>query len=215
MPFSRSRSIESITRSATSWLVRKAPDCHSILSTSVVLPWSTWAMMATLRMSWRVATEERSYADPIESLAALDPADPEDDLERLARLLFGMAVELLRRRGRFFPFGGVIWSEGGAEQLVAAPPEEGKDASGLLDALVGELRAEAAAGRVRAAGTCVDVRQDPDLGVAIRADLEDSSGDARVALLQYERRFPLRFLIFPDPVEHPGAQRISADRNPA
>ncbi len=51
MPFSRSRSIESITRSATSWLARKAPDCHSIASTSVVLPWSTWATMATLRMS--------------------------------------------------------------------------------------------------------------------------------------------------------------------
>src|SRR5919204_1766196 len=53
MPFSRSRSIESITRSATSWLARKAPDCHSIASTSVVLPWSTWAMIATLRRSSR------------------------------------------------------------------------------------------------------------------------------------------------------------------
>ena len=38
MPFSRSRSIESSTRSATSWFARKAPDCHSMASTSVVLP---------------------------------------------------------------------------------------------------------------------------------------------------------------------------------
>ncbi len=53
MPFSRSRSIESITRSATSWLARNAPDCHSIASTSVVLPWSTCATIATLRRSWR------------------------------------------------------------------------------------------------------------------------------------------------------------------
>ena len=53
MPFSRSRSIESITRSATSWFARKAPDCHSIASTSVVLPWSTCATIATLRMSSR------------------------------------------------------------------------------------------------------------------------------------------------------------------
>ena len=53
MPFSRSRSIESMTRSATSWLARKAPDCHSMASTSVVLPWSTWATIATLRMSSR------------------------------------------------------------------------------------------------------------------------------------------------------------------
>src|SRR5271165_5799015 len=49
MPRSRSRSFESITRSATRWLSRKAPDCCRSLSTSVVLPWSTWAMMATLR----------------------------------------------------------------------------------------------------------------------------------------------------------------------
>src|ERR1700730_10711609 len=51
MPFSRSRSIESSTRVATSWPTRKAPDCHSIASISVVLPWSTCAMIATLRMS--------------------------------------------------------------------------------------------------------------------------------------------------------------------
>ncbi len=140
----------------------------------------------------------------------VDATEPEDDLERLARLLFGMAVELLRRRGRFFPFGGVIWTDTGAEQLVAAPPDraEGKDAAALLDALVAELQLETGAGRVRAAGTCVDVRQDPHLGRAIRVDLEDVSGDARVALLGYERRFPRRFLISPEPVERPGVARL-------
>ena len=53
MPFSRSRSLLSMTRSATAWLARKMPDCHSMASTSVVLPWSTWAMMAMLRRSSR------------------------------------------------------------------------------------------------------------------------------------------------------------------
>ncbi len=121
-----------------------------------------------------------------------------------------MAVELLRRRGRFFPFGGVVWADAGAEQLVAAPPDkaDSKDPGGLLGALVAELREEAVSGRVRAAGTCVDVRHDPDMGLAIRADLEDSSGDARVALLSYRRRFPRRFLIMPEPVERPGAPRL-------
>src|SRR4029077_16349884 len=55
IPFSRSRSIESITRSLTSWPLRKVPVCHSIASTSVVLPWSTWAMIAMFRRSSRVA----------------------------------------------------------------------------------------------------------------------------------------------------------------
>ena len=54
MPFSRSRSIESITRASMSAPSRNAPDCHSIESTSVVFPWSTWAMMATFRRSSRV-----------------------------------------------------------------------------------------------------------------------------------------------------------------
>jgi hypothetical protein len=167
-------------------------------------------MMATFLMSWRVTTKERSYASSIESLSPLDPADPEDDLERLARLLFGLAVELLRKRGRFFPFGGVVWADSGAEQLVAAPPDKADpdDPGGLLDALVAELRGEVDQGRVRAAGTCVDVRHDPDLGLAIRVDLEDAAGDARVALLPYERRFPRRFLIVPEPVERPGVRRI-------
>ena len=53
MPRSRSRSLESRMHSPWSWLARNWPDWRSIASTSVVLPWSTWAMMATLRMSSR------------------------------------------------------------------------------------------------------------------------------------------------------------------
>src|SRR3954447_13468266 len=55
MPRSRSWSIESMTRSVTSSWAEKTPDWRSIASTSVVLPWSTCAMIATLRMSVRAA----------------------------------------------------------------------------------------------------------------------------------------------------------------
>ena len=51
MPRSRSKSIESITRSTRCSPARNVPDCLSIASTSVVFPWSTCAMMAMLRMS--------------------------------------------------------------------------------------------------------------------------------------------------------------------
>src|SRR6478609_4475115 len=57
MPFSRSRSPESMIRSATpasSWCAVKAPAWWSIASTSVVLPWSTCATMATFLRSERV-----------------------------------------------------------------------------------------------------------------------------------------------------------------
>ena len=60
MPFSRSRSPESITRSATCEPARNAPDCHSMASTSVVLPWSTCATMATFLISSRVAEPAKS-----------------------------------------------------------------------------------------------------------------------------------------------------------
>src|SRR5690606_15550393 len=62
MPFSRSRSLESMTRSSTSWFSRNAPDCHSMASTSVVLPWSTCATMATLRRSARRAEPSAGVA---------------------------------------------------------------------------------------------------------------------------------------------------------
>ena len=61
MPFSRSRSLESIMRSSrcSAACAAKAPACLSMASTRVVLPWSTWATMATLRMSWRVGMLRR------------------------------------------------------------------------------------------------------------------------------------------------------------
>src|SRR5512139_867913 len=49
IPRSRSRSLESIARSITRWFSRNVPDCCNRRSTSVVLPWSTCAMMATFR----------------------------------------------------------------------------------------------------------------------------------------------------------------------
>src|SRR5215469_7670050 len=52
MPRSRSSSLESMTRSATCSLARKVPAWRSMASTRVVLPWSTCAMMAILRIVW-------------------------------------------------------------------------------------------------------------------------------------------------------------------
>src|SRR5262245_42472447 len=52
IPRSRSCASESIARSWTCWLARKVPANLNIESTSVVLPWSTWATMAMLRMGF-------------------------------------------------------------------------------------------------------------------------------------------------------------------
>eukprot|EP00952_Eustigmatos_sp_NYUAD-ZCMA_P008166 34179-Eustigmatos_ZCMA.PRE.1 len=50
MPRSRSMALLSITVSTTFSCSAKVPDWRSSWSTMVVLPWSTWAMMAMLRM---------------------------------------------------------------------------------------------------------------------------------------------------------------------
>src|ERR1700722_4072215 len=55
MPFSRSRSPESMTRSVSSWWAPKAPVWRKSASTRVVLPWSTCATMATFLMSSRAS----------------------------------------------------------------------------------------------------------------------------------------------------------------
>ena len=59
IPRSRSRSLLSIARSATAWFSRKAPDCLSSSSTRVVLPWSTWAIIAILRSSIGIPYPQR------------------------------------------------------------------------------------------------------------------------------------------------------------
>src|ERR1700739_3302815 len=73
MPFSRSRSPESRTLSATCAPTRNAPDCQSMASTSVVLPWSTCATIATFRRSSRVASRpaDAPVADPALAEAGL------------------------------------------------------------------------------------------------------------------------------------------------
>src|SRR5215212_4247857 len=113
MPFSRSRSIESMTRSSTSWLARNAPLCHSMASTSVVFPWSTWAMIATLRRSSRLADMRRERVEgsmtrtTIEDLLAaararFDRVGPEEAHEAVAagaRLIDIRSEEQRRRDG--------------------------------------------------------------------------------------------------------------------
>ena len=73
MPFSRSRSMESMTRSATSSLSLKAPDWRNRASTRVVFPWSTWAMTATFRRSGRLPVRAGSEDEVVATAKRLGP----------------------------------------------------------------------------------------------------------------------------------------------
>src|SRR5213592_4756896 len=116
MPLSRSRSVESMTRSATFWFSRNDPDCQSIASTSVVLPWSTCATIATLRRSSRpgIATQgsEGQFANRTGPLRRL-----QNEAVQKARAAVGSFVFLVVAPG---VVAGVVpwlltgWSPGGA-----------------------------------------------------------------------------------------------------
>src|SRR6476660_4873099 len=97
MPFSRSRSPESRMRSvAAAPRCVSAPDCRSIASTRVVLPWSTWATMATLRKSGRESTSvilpvrsanhENERCPSLEAQRAVGPQTQEEVLPQQAAL---------------------------------------------------------------------------------------------------------------------------------
>ena len=51
MPRSLSKGFASIINSPTCWWALKTWPCFNSASTSVVLPWSTWAMIARLRIA--------------------------------------------------------------------------------------------------------------------------------------------------------------------
>ena len=64
---------ESIIRSTTAWFARNAPVWRSIASTSVVLPWSTWATIATLRRSSRTEAAGRVEGSVAMSVGMAEP----------------------------------------------------------------------------------------------------------------------------------------------
>ena len=134
------------------------------------------------------------------------PDDPA--LDELLATLFTFAVGLLRKKGRFYPFGVVLREEG--PQIVAAPPDAaaGNDAAGLLDALVTELRTMTENERLLAAGTCADIRTESRGDFIMRAEVENAEGEASIAEVTYERRFPRRFRFDPEPQFRPGMPRI-------
>src|SRR4029450_13450703 len=97
IPRSRSRSLESSARSTRRWLPLRAPDCCSSRSTKVVLPWSTWAMIATLRR-FMGCIKNRSRASKGPLLPGNIVSAPKGAMgDRLARFLSLCGPAPLRR----------------------------------------------------------------------------------------------------------------------
>src|SRR5476649_1239326 len=120
IPRSRSSSLLSIARSATRSFARNTPLWCSSASTSVVLPWSTWAMMATLRRSGLATSAlpgcDEGFStdkDILPVYRRLLPQARQDLLRALAELLVGR--DFLGERPRFGRLRQVVVRDGDVE----------------------------------------------------------------------------------------------------
>src|SRR6187399_447465 len=106
MPRSFSMALESMIRSPTFSCAAKVPDCLSRQSTSVVLPWSTWAMMAMLRIG--------------RCMGSLGVAPGREKGPREYQFQRGSAAQLGQDRG--LRMGAPLWGSRYTEIVNRPPP---------------------------------------------------------------------------------------------
>lgn len=80
------------------------------------------------------------------------------DLNELLNTLLSMAEMLLAKQGEFLPIGAIMLSDGEIRHVGAQIESDDHPGSQpLIDLLIKNFQAEAAKGRLRAAGVCYDV----------------------------------------------------------
>jgi len=116
---------------------------------------------------------------------------PDDDLDELLNLLFTFAQQALSKHGEFYPFGATISADGKLTPVMAAGEDEHPEPQEDIGLMTRSFRKEAAAGKIRAAGICLDVRTIPpgetEKTDAICARLERQSGEATEVYLPYKK----------------------------
>jgi len=113
------------------------------------------------------------------------------DLEELLNFLVPFAQEQLSKHGEFYPFAASVAQDGQVQPSMAYDGEEQPETQEVIDLLVQGLRGEAAAGRIRASGICLDIRTIPpgskEKTDAICVRLEHESGEAVHIALPYKK----------------------------
>jgi hypothetical protein len=115
------------------------------------------------------------------------------DLEELLNALVPFAQQMLSKHGEFYPFGASMNPDGEVAANAADTGDEHPDSQELIVMMMEAFRREAAAGGIRAAGICVDVRTIPpgetEKTDAIKVGLEHQSGEAVDVFIPYEKGF--------------------------
>lgn len=141
--------------------------------------------------SWRESLSEEANAD----------------IDRLLNDALPFALQMLDRRGEFYPYA-VKLAIGGDIAMVAGDPGQGEHSrsTDVLPMLYEGLKSERET--LRAAATVSDVRIDSPSSDAIRVEIEHREGLALGVFLPYAKKRLGRGLTYGDLQAAPGERRI-------
>src|SRR2546426_1377236 len=83
------------------------------------------------------------------------------DLDQLLNALLPFAQQMLSKHGEFYPFGSAMTTDGQIQAHGAYDGDEHPPSQQLIDLLTQAFRQQAAAGHIRAAAICYDIRTIP------------------------------------------------------
>lgn len=119
------------------------------------------------------------------------PRPPERaELDEMLGPLFTFAQDMLRKHGEFYPFAHAMANDGKVGIVAGYTGDEHPASNEVIELLVQALRAQAAAGEIKASGICYDVRMSGPDGKptdAIAVSLEHLAGDSVVVLMPYSK----------------------------
>ncbi len=122
---------------------------------------------------------------------------PNPDLDQLLNALVPFAQEMLSKHGEFYPFGASMNPAGEISAVAVGGEDEHPESEELVASLTEAFRKQAAAGEIRAAGICLDVRVVPpgqtDKTDAVKCCLEHQAGEAIDVYIPYRKGFLGRY----------------------
>jgi hypothetical protein len=131
-------------------------------------------------------------------------------MDALLDALLGFAKTMLVARGAFYPFAAVTTVDGRVQMVTAEIDEPSPEPGAVVAALEDRLRRDAAAGGIRGAGVCVDVRLEPagaPASDAIRIEVEHAGAEPVRVFLPYVVEAPGR-VVFGEIVAEPGRASV-------
>ncbi len=112
------------------------------------------------------------------------------DFDSLLNTLAPFAKQMLSKHGEFYPFGATMTPDGRITAQAGYDGNEQPESQVVIDLLTDGFRRQAAAGQIRAAGLCIDIRTiapgQTEKTDALCFKLEHQTGEALTACMPYK-----------------------------